>query len=136
MTKTECGDGHRQLGSARLPSGRTEGAAFLLAINGDPVRLMSMVGYVETSFVIFSRRDAVGLQDFARFLNRAEIERVAVDQQQAEAAIEAFRRFGKGRHPASLNIGDCFAYALAKSTSEPLLFKGDDFAQTDIPPAA
>jgi ribonuclease VapC len=54
---------------------------------------------------------------------------------QAEFAIEAFRRFGRGRHRAALNIGDCFSYALAKATDQPLLFKGNDFAQTDIRPA-
>ena len=60
---------------------------------------------------------------------------VGVTPEQAEIAVEAFRRFGRGRHPARLNIGDCFAYALAKRRGEPLLFKGDDFAQTDIEPA-
>lgn len=57
---------------------------------------------------------------------------MAVDARQAEIAVDAFRRFGLGRHPAALNTGDCFAYALAKATGETLLFKGDDFAQTDI----
>lgn len=54
------------------------------------------------------------------------------DAEQAVIAIEAFRRFGKGRHPAALNFGDCAAYALARATGEPLLFKGDDFSQTDV----
>jgi ribonuclease VapC len=62
-------------------------------------------------------------------------ESVAADPDQAALAVEAFRRFGKGRHPAQLNIGDCFAYALAKATGEPLLFKGNDFALTGIVPA-
>jgi ribonuclease VapC len=57
---------------------------------------------------------------------------VPVDVRQAEAAVEAFRRFGRGHHPAGLNIGDCFAYALAKTTGEPLLYKGGDFGRTDI----
>src|SRR4051812_27210887 len=87
-----------------------ERASFLTAIAADPIRLMSMVSYVETSFVIFSRRSAGGLADLVAFVSRAEIERVAVDEAQAEAAVEAFRRFGKGQHPAALNIGDCFAY--------------------------
>jgi ribonuclease VapC len=65
-------------------------------------------------------------------LYRAAIEVVAVDQDQAEIARLAWRRFGKGRHPAGLNYRDCFAYALAKTRRLPLLFQGDDFAQTDI----
>ena len=60
---------------------------------------------------------------------------VPIDQAQAEAAIAAWRRFGKGRHPAGLNLGDCFSYALAKLTAAPLLFEGRNFAQTDIPSA-
>ena len=60
---------------------------------------------------------------------------IAVTQQQAEIAIEAFRRFGRGRHPAALNIGDCFSYALAAVSDDSLLFKGNDFALTDIRPA-
>lgn len=94
---------------------------------------MSVIGVVEASFVILSRRGDAGLADLTTFINRAAIERVAVDPTQAEAAVDAFRRFGKGRHPASLNIGDCFAYALAKTTGEQLLFKGADFARIDIP---
>ena len=106
------------------------------AIEADPVRLISAVGFVEASFVMLSRKRAGGLADLQVFLDDGEIERVPVDLRQAEAAVEAFRRFGRGRHPARLNIGDCFAYALAKTTGEPLLFKGGDFARTDIIPAA
>lgn len=91
-----------------------------------------MVGFVEASFVILSRRGPRGLNDLAAFLDRADIERVPVDTGQADIAVDAFRRFGRGRHAAALNIGDCFAYALAKATGEPLLFKGNDFSQTDI----
>ena len=67
-----------------------------------------------------------------RLLKRAEIELVPVTQEQMEAARRAWRRFGKGNHPAALNFGDCFAYALAETTGEPLLFKGEDFAKTDV----
>ncbi len=70
-----------------------------------------------------------------RLLREGGFEVAAVNARQADLAIEAFRRFGKGRHKAGLNIGDCFAYALAKWVEEPLLFKGDDFGQTDIVPA-
>ena len=66
------------------------------------------------------------------FLERAEIELVPVTVEHLEAARRAWRRFGRGNHPAELNFGDCFAYALARATGEPLLFKGDNFAQTDI----
>jgi ribonuclease VapC len=66
------------------------------------------------------------------FLHRAGFEVVPVDAEQVELAREAFRAYGKGRHPASLNFGDCFSYALARLRVEPLLFKGQDFARTDI----
>jgi ribonuclease VapC len=112
--------------------GESERASFVSAIGTDSVRLISVVGVVEASLVILGRKRAGGLADLQVFLDDGEIERVAVDGRQAEAAIEAFRQFGKGRHPARLNIGDCFAYALAKTTGEPLLYKGRDFAQTDI----
>jgi ribonuclease VapC len=112
--------------------GESERASFVSAIGTDSVRLISVVGVVEASLVILGRKRARGLADLQVFLDDGEIERVPVDGRQAEAAIEAFRQFGKGRHPARLNIGDCFAYALAKTTGEPLLYKGRDFAQTDI----
>jgi len=82
--------------------------------------------------VMLSRKRAAGLSDLQAFLEDGEIDRVPVDVRQAEAAVEAFRRFGRGHHPAGLNIGDCFAYALAKTTGEPLLYKGGDFGRTDI----
>jgi ribonuclease VapC len=66
------------------------------------------------------------------FVARAEIELVPVDANQAHIARQAFKQYGKGRHPAALNFGDCFTYALAKDTGELLLFKGDDFTQTDL----
>jgi ribonuclease VapC len=113
-----------------------ERGRFVEAIDGDRVRLLSVVGFVETSFVILHRKGENGLSDLQRFLARARIDRVPVDAEQADLAVEAFCRFGKGRHPARLNIGDCFAYALAKVTGEPLLFKGGDFTLTDIAAAA
>jgi len=66
------------------------------------------------------------------FLHRARVQVIAVDADQAELARRAWRRFGRGRHPAGLNYGDLFAYALATATGEPLLYRGDDFARTDI----
>ena len=109
-----------------------ERVRFIAEIDTASIRLMSVIGFVEASFVILSRRGEAGLIDLTTFIERAAIERVAVDPIQADAAVEAPRRFGKGRHPAGLNIGDCFAYALAKTTGEPLLFKGNDFVQTDV----
>jgi ribonuclease VapC len=94
--------------------------------------LMSAVTRVELSFVLEGRTGNRGRADIERFLAASGIEVVAVTPQQADIAIDAFRRYGKGRHPARLNIGDCFAYALAKATDLPLLFKGGDFAHTDI----
>ena len=66
------------------------------------------------------------------WLHKAGVEIVAVDAEQADQARRAWRRFGKGRHPAALNFGDCFSYALSALTLEPLLFKGDDFSKTDV----
>ncbi len=78
------------------------------------------------------RKGEAGRERLDRFFRLTQAEVVAVTEAQAELAIVGFRRFGRGRHPARRNIGDCFAYALAKATGEPLLFKGHDFALTDI----
>jgi ribonuclease VapC len=82
--------------------------------------------------VIESRKGEPGGRELDLLLYRARIDIVPLDQDQAEIARIAWRRFGKGRHPAALNYGDCFAYALAKSRRLPLLYIGDDFSQTDI----
>ena len=100
-----------------------------------PVRLMSAVSRVELSVVIEGRKREAGRADIERLLNDVQIDVAAVMPQQVEIAIDAFRRFGRGRHAAALNIGDCFSYALAKATDLPLLFKGNDFSHTDIRPA-
>lgn len=102
------------------------------AIDGDTLRLLSAANLLETSIVIESRKGAAGGRELDLLLYRAGIEIVPVDHDQAEIARIAWRRFGKGRHPAGLNYGDCFAYALAKTRREPLLFQGDDFSRTDI----
>jgi ribonuclease VapC len=112
-----------------------DAARFAQCIADTSTRLMSAVTRVELSFVLEGRAGDRGRTETAEFLAKSSIEVAAVTPQQAEIAIEAFRRFGKGRHPAALDIGDCFAYALAKATGLPLLFKGSDFAQTDIQPA-
>lgn len=110
-----------------------ERRAFAEAIEADPRRLVSAATVVEAGIVIEARMgEAAGLE-LDLLLNRAGVSIVPVDPDQAELAREAWRTFGKGRHPAGLNLGDCFTYALAVATSEPVLFKGDDFARTPIP---
>lgn len=96
--------------------------------------LVSAVSYVETAIVISSRAGKAGLQYLDALLNGIQAEIVAFDGDQVRIAIEAWHRFGKGNHPARLNFGDCCAYALAKASGESLLFKGEDFSRTDIPP--
>jgi len=96
--------------------------------------LMSVASFVETSIVIESRYGAEGLRDLDLLVERAGLELVPVDVEQARAARAAYSRFGKGRHPAALNFGDCFSYALARVLGEPLLFKGGDFSHTDLQP--
>ena len=98
--------------------------------------VMSAATRVELGVVIEARSGAEGTQLLDELLGRLEIEIVDVDVAQAEDALVAWRRFGKGRHLAGLNLGDLFAYALARQIGQPLLFVGDDFALTDIEVAA
>jgi ribonuclease VapC len=93
---------------------------------------MSTASFLETSMIVESRYGPDGTRDLDLFISKARITLASVDADQAYVARDAFRRYGKGRHPAGLNFGDCFAYALAKMLGEPLLFKGNDFAATDI----
>lgn len=109
-----------------------ERRAFTEALEGADVRLMSMANWVETSMVIEVRLGTPGLHYLDHLLERAGIETVQVDHAQALEARRAFSRFGKRRHPAGLNFGDCFAYALARVTGQSLLFKGNDFGLTDV----
>ena len=111
-------------------------AAFDRRIEEDPRRLVSAATRIEATFVIEGRKGAAGRERLERFFDLTGAEIMPVTLDQAEIACAAFRRYGKGRHPAALNLGDVFAYALAKATGEPLLFKGDDFARTDIASAA
>jgi len=104
------------------------------AFERETPRLLSAANLLEAAIVIESRKGEAGGRELDLLLYRAGIEVVGVDEDQAELARVAWRRFGKGRHPASLNYGDCFAYALAKSRRATLLFVGNDFAQTDIEP--
>lgn len=109
-----------------------EAARFAHLLSEDRVRLCSTVAFVEASIVLHNRKGEKGRRKFDQFLQRASVEIVPVDLTQAEAARGAYQTFGKGIHPACLNLGDCFSYALAKITGESLLFKGNDFALTDI----
>ena len=93
---------------------------------------MSAGTLLETAIVVESRSGPLGGDQLDTLLERAAIEVVPVTDQQVTAARRAWRRFGKGNHPAGLNLGDCFAYALAETMREPLLCKGDDFSHTDI----
>lgn len=112
-----------------------ERTSFIDLIDSAAALKISAVSFVEVSMILESRYGAEGLLSLDRFLDRAGIEVVAVDARQALEARRAFSRFGKGRHPAGLNFGDCFSYALSVCFGEPLLFKGDDFGLTDIVPA-
>ena len=105
---------------------------FLNAITSAENRLLSAASALETGIVLESRQGEAAGREFDLFVVRANLQIVSVDAEQAELARSAWRRYGKGRHPAALNYGDCFSYALAKSADEPLLAKGTDFALTDI----
>ena len=109
--------------------------AFRQAIEVDPVRLLSAASLLEASLVVEARFGEAGGRELDLLLHRAELEIVPVDRDQAEIGREAFRRFGKGRHLAGLNFGDCFSYALSKLSGEPLLYRGNDFSRTDVTPA-
>jgi ribonuclease VapC len=95
-------------------------------------RLISAANALETGIVLEVKRGEAAGREFDLFLVRANLLVVPVDGEQVEIARSAWRKYGKGRHSAALNFGDCFAYALAKSSGEPLLAKGTDFALTDI----
>jgi ribonuclease VapC len=113
-----------------------EASDMALAIERARVRKISAASYLETAVVIDASRDPVASRRFDELVDTAELRVEPVTHDQARIARDAYRDFGKGSgHKASLNFGDCFAYALAKSTGEPLLFKGNDFGHTDITPA-
>ena len=113
--------------------GEADAPAFARAIAGARSRRLSAASYVELASVIDGRRNPVLSGALDATLASSGIEIVALTPQQARLAREAYQRFGRGSgHPAQLNMGDCFAYALARDLREPLLFKGGDFALTDI----
>ena len=102
--------------------------------NADTCRI-SAANFVEVAIVVEAQTRASGSRQFDAFFRRAGIVIEPVTEEQAHIARHAYTDFGKGRHRAGLNFGDCFAYALAKTTGEKLLFKGEDFTKTDIPSA-
>jgi ribonuclease VapC len=109
-----------------------ERSDFNRKIEADSRRLISTASVLETSIVLEKRYGEEAYRELDFFLLKAAIEIRPFDAEQLEIARHAYRQYGKGRHPANLNYGDCFSYALAKQTGEPLLFKGNDFSQTDI----
>lgn len=113
-----------------------ERRAFNEAIEIAQIRMVGATSLLETKMVLFARYGAAGANAVDAFLLRGEIRVEPVTAGQAEIAFEAFRRFGRGTgHPARLNYGDCFSYALAREKEARLLFKGDDFVHTDVEPA-
>jgi len=115
--------------------GEPEALAFSRAVADESRKLISAFNALETEIVVEARKGEAGGRELDLLLHRAQIEIVAMNADQAELARTAWRKYGRGNHPAGLNIGDCCAYALAKYSGEPLLFKGIDFSQTDIPAA-
>lgn len=113
-----------------------EAADCAAVIEAAPRRRISAANFVEAAIVIDAGRDPVASRRFDDLLREAQIVIEPVTETQARIAREAYRDYGRGSgHAARLNFGDCFAYALARETGEPLLFKGDDFTHTDVTPA-
>jgi len=117
---------------AAIAFGEPERQTFLEAIVEDGQRLVSAGTILETGMVIEGRQGEAGGREFDLFAVRVGLQIVPFDAEQADLARSAWRKYGKGRHPAGLNFGDCFSYALAKATGEPLLAKGTEFGRTDI----
>jgi len=105
---------------------------FAAAIASAPGSKMSVANFLEAAINIDSQGDAEASRQLDHFIHRAGIEVIAMSHGHAQIARQAYQDFGKGKHKAKLNFGDCFAYALARETGEVLLFKGDDFIHTDL----
>ena len=112
-----------------------EAAQFTRLISDTTDVRISAANALESCIVIDQQGDPVASNKFDDYMKRGDFQVVPVTEDHVWVARQAYREFGKGNHPAALNFGDCFAYALAKTSDEPLLFKGDDFSQTDIKPA-
>ena len=111
-----------------------ETESFVRALADDSKKMISAFNALESAIVIEAKKGEAGGRELDLLLHRARIEIISLSGDQVELALTAWRKYGKGNHPAGLNIGDCCAYALAKYSGEPLLFKGKDFSQTDIQP--
>ena len=109
-----------------------EAEDFRSALELDEVRLVSAASLLETAIVVEARKGEAAGRELDRLIDKASVSVIAVDADQVEEARRAWRRFGRGRHEAGLNYGDLFAYALSRTTGEPLLFKGEDFRRTDV----
>jgi ribonuclease VapC len=109
--------------------------AFAAAIADAGARLVSSVNAFEAAIVVAARKGPSGVRELDLFFHHAGIEVVSFTEAHLRLAREAWERYGRGRHPAGLNLGDCCAYALARHSGEPLLFKGEDFGRTDVPRA-
>jgi ribonuclease VapC len=112
--------------------GEADAPELSIAIEYAAVRRMSAANFVEAAIITDSNRNPLLSGSFDTLIRKAPVTIEPVTVEQAKIAREAYRDFGKGRHRAGLNFGDCFAYALAKVTGEPMLFKGDDFRHTDL----
>lgn len=112
--------------------GEPEADRFVRAMAAGATRLMSTFSLFEAAAVIESRKGPAGGRELDLLLHEAGVAVVPFTAEQAELARDAYRRFGKGRSPAGLNLGDCAAYALARHSGEPLLYKGADFSRTDV----
>ncbi len=112
--------------------GEAESDALALALAGAEMPVICAPNWLEAMMVIATRLGGAGVKALGELLEAAEVQVEPADVELAQTAFEAWRRFGKGHHPAALNFGDCFAYALASRRGDALLFKGDDFLQTDI----
>lgn len=115
-----------------IPFSEAEGSAFLQALAGPERKFMSAFNRLETAIVVEARKGDTGSQALAEFVAASGIVTVPFDTGQTELALDAWRWYGKGRHPAGLNPGDCAAYALARFLAEPLLYKGSNFSKTDV----
>lgn len=111
--------------------GEPDAERYLAALRRTPCR-MSTVSLVEATIVVEARQGPDASRDLELLVDATIDELVGIDTDTARAAVAGWRRFGKGRHPAGLNFGDCFSYAVASLDGVPLLYKGDDFDQTDI----
>lgn len=112
--------------------GEPEAEDFARAIADDPRPLVSAFSVLESAVVLLVRKGVDGPSLLDALIQAARLRTVSMNADQAVIARSAYTRFGKGRHPAGLNLGDCCSYALARASGEPLLFKGKDFAQTDV----